>query len=198
MRVAFLPWSGALPDDPDELMKIISEPTTVGQAIAAVRKFGTVQGQDVVDNMTDWPSGEFGPLVQSMAVTGKPDIMGHFAAYAVPVRRALAKRYEPVTPEVCLLLDMLVLAYFRYVHVERLTSVCLAMALETTNAVDRALSLQKMADQALAQIHRALDTLNALTGISAQTNPEDAVAALLRFPDLRKAHHQRKRTASAG
>lgn len=197
-RIAFHPWAGELPDDPDALFGIISSPESVGHAIAAIRKLNKVTGQDIVANMMAWPPQEFGPVVQSYAIVGKPDLMGQFAAYAVPLRRSLAERYQPVTPEVGMLLDILVLAYFRVVHLERLTSVSLDAAFSSTDGLEKAFHLQRLFDQAQKQIHRALDSLKLLTGVGNGIETEEEISATLELRKRRTTRGQRRSDPSRG
>lgn len=159
----FSPAVGELPDNEAALLKVLNAPTSVAQATAAMKKLGRLNGRDVIKDNATWDFAEFHPAIVAMWPTGDATATRCFAVYAVPLRRLLADYYEPRSPDVAMLLDAAVLAYWQCIEASRKTAQNLADAADSY-ALDRAYRLERVRRSAMKQLMQLFETLQVLTG----------------------------------
>mgnify|MGYP001612169990 CR=1 FL=1 len=197
--MSLTPSAGPLPDTPDELPKIINEPKSFPQALGALRKLGQVYGRDLTEDGMSISAEDFGPLIEALGVGSNPAVITSFTLYVLPLRRALARHFGVRTPDLVLMVDLAVLAYWRALQAESHLVRYLADGISNPHWVKKVEVLEKVKSSATAQYIRIVEALRAATGKALNLHPDRDVASILRFPeqpDAREPLHERRRAAS--
>lgn len=180
--ISLSPAPGPLPDTAEELLAVIQKPATIAQALGAVQKLGALYGRDITEDMSVTELQEFHPLITAVGVGSNPESIKSFVLYAIPLRRALARSFPAKSADIGMMLDLVVVAYWKAVMAERASVVYLTAAIEKPHLVDKVPALERVKDLAVRQLVRLLEALRVATGRRLTLDPDADVAKLLRFP----------------
>lgn len=173
---------GVLPDTAEALLAVIENPANLAQALGAIKKLGALYGRDIGDDMSESDLKDFHPMITAIGVGGNAEAIKSFALYALPLRRALARSFQARTADIGMMIDLVVIAYWKALQAERASVVYLSAALERPHLVDKVPALERVKDLAVRQMVRLLEALRLATGRSLKLDPDADAAGLLRFP----------------
>jgi hypothetical protein len=171
-----------LPDTDDGLLAVLDRPRSLLHAIGALDRLGQLHGRDASEDQSHQDFGDFHPAIIEAGVGTDAMAIRSFAMHAVPLRRALGRAYQVQTPDVAMLVDLTVLAYWRCLQAERAAIVLLGACLEKPEYLDRVPKLERVKDLAVRQLTRLLWALRMLTGRRVPLDPEADAVHVLRFP----------------
>lgn len=196
-RILIQPGSGPLPEMPEELLAVIDNPASVAQGVGALSKLGEIYGRDVVDDNAEFSYDNFHPTVIFGGISGNPDTNRTFVACAIPLRRALARHFQPRTPEIAMMLDILALSYWRWFQAERLAIHLLERSLADPRYLDGLQVAERAKESAVRMLGQMLQGLRLLTGRDLGVPAEDPLRNIIELTHVRKPVGQRKRAASS-
>lgn len=180
--ITLAPSAGVLPDTAEELLSVIENPANLVQALGAVKKLGALYGRDIGEDMSSTDLQDFHPMITAVGVGSNAEAIKSFALYAAPLRRALARCFQARTADVGMMIDLVVVAYWKAMQAERASIIYLSAAVERPQLVDRVTALESVKDLAVRQMVRLLEALRAATGRRVSVDPDADAAKLLRFP----------------
>lgn len=187
-----------LPETAAELVEVVRKPRSLVQAMAALEKLGNVCGRSAIDELKVADFASFHPIVISTGVGSDPDTIRSFALYAVPLRKSLADHFEVESPDVAMMLDLAVLAYWKAMQAERAVSNCLLAAMTNPHQIDNVVKFERVKERAVGQLTLLLEALRTNGGRRATTGANADVTTILPFPSSVKPGRKRPRSASAG